>query len=88
MAYYMTDEQHRQCRINWNLELIARIDYSESVWCKNEARRLFNQFVNNGWTDDDGNVISYESWLDTIAETKRIELENWQARRCAEMDNE
>ena len=87
MAYY-TEEQVRRSRIAWNLERIADIDPEKADWCKAEANRLYNQFVNNGWTDEEGKIISLDSWLDTIAEMTRIELENWQAKRCAYLDEE
>ena len=88
MAYYMTEEQVRRSRIAWNLEQIERIDPEKADWCKAEANRLYNQFVNNDWTDEDGKIIPLDSWLDTITETTRIELETWQARRRAYLDEE
>ena len=88
MAYLMSEEDVRRDRIKWNLEQIDRLDPGKASWCKAEANRLFNQAVNNNWTDEDGKIPSAESWLDTVAEMTRIELETWQARRCAELGDE
>lgn len=82
MAYWMTESQVRAERIRWNL---AQLDDEQVAYCKKEARRLFNQAADNNWTDENGQVGTYDEWLDCIAENVRIMNDHQRGQYCAEM---
>jgi len=78
MAHYYTEEDLRRERIRWNL---SRLDDEDIQYCKREARKLYEM----GLTDEDGKTISYDSWLDTVAEETVRMREHHRAMYCAEM---
>lgn len=85
MTHYYTEEEMRSERIKWRLDRIDDLEPGKAAWCKDEALRLFYLAVDGHWTNDDGTISCYDSWLDTITDMVLAELENWEARRCAEL---
>lgn len=81
MAVWYTEEQERARRARWLLEQLD--DPDDVDYCKAEARKLFEL----GLTDEEtGKLITYDYWLETVAETVYATQCEHRSRYCGEME--
>lgn len=58
--FCITEAEMIRNRVRWNMD---RLSLEDREYCTTEARRLESMHL----MDEDGNEISYDSWLDEIS---------------------